>query len=498
MTEETMVEKRVKMTDINDIQQTEAFKYFFEICKIPHGSENTGKISEYIVNFAKEKNLRYVSDEAGNVVIFKPASKGYENASPVILQGHIDMVCVKTPESTKDLEKEAVEPFIADGFVMAKDTSLGGDDGIAVSYMLALLESENLSHPALECVFTVDEEIGLIGANKLDTSILKGKTLINLDSEEEGIFTISCAGGATVTCDFFVSKAITTAYVADIYLSGFTGGHSGSDIIFGRQNGIVAMGRILLMLSKKVKYNLVYLEGGDKDNAIPTWSRAGIAFYDANDEKKIRDIVNKAFADIKNESEKTDKKMSVDVSFMSENNEVSVMTNKDTAAVVTAINAIPNGVIKMSSEVKDFVVTSLNLGVMMCGDGAVSLVYSVRSSVSTEKEYLINRLEAITSCLDGRISVKGEYPGWKYNENSKIKKVFKKCYKNQTGKDALVLGIHAGLECGIFVEKINDLDAISIGPDMLNVHTVNEKLSVESALRTYELIKSVLKELKSE
>lgn len=470
------------------------FQFFEEIASIPHGSGNVEQISNYLVDFAKERNLKYRQDEKMNVVIWKDATAGYENSEAVILQGHMDMVAVKTADCVKDMEKEGLDLQVDGDTLCAKGTSLGGDDGIAVAYALAVLDSDDIAHPPVEAVFTVDEEIGLLGADYLDVSDLNGKRLLNMDSEDEGVFTVSCAGGATVECILPFRTEPINAQIIEIKLDGFAGGHSGVEINKGRANANCVMGRILLNVFQNVGMRIMAVNGGEKDNAIAKISEAAIAVNPETVEK-TKQIIENTFAEIKEEYKSTDPDAKIQMNVMEEGLS-EALSGPATLSVVIALVNMPNGIQRMNPDMPEMVQTSLNLGILRTNENAVSLSFAVRSSKESEKNFLIEKLRSLTEIFGGEVKVSGAYPGWEYKADSKLTDVAVKAYEALYGKEPIVEGIHAGLECGLFADKIAGLDAISFGPSMKNVHTTEETLSISSTERTWELLVKILEMLK--
>ncbi len=452
------------------------FDFFKEFSKIPHGSGNTKQISDYLVNFAKERNLEHYQDELNNVIIIKEAGRGFENAPAVIIQGHMDMVCAKDPDCEKDMSKEGIDIETDGEFLFAKGTTLGGDDGIAVAYALALLDSDE-AYPRIEVVITVDEEIGLIGANHIDLSMLKGKTMLNIDSEAEGIFTAGCAGGLRCDCRFDVKRDDFHKTPYKITLSGLKGGHSGIDINKNRLNANKVMGEIL---SAMENIRLVTVKGGSADNVITSSCVAVVAgdVADINVDK-YKDIE----PDIKIEIENADCHMQpMDV----------VSTKK----VIDILNEMPNGVQAMHTDIEGLVKTSLNMGITDTNEASFNVSFSVRSSSDNEKYSLTDNLKTITEKYNGKTSVQGDYCGWDYKKESPLRDLMCDIYRRQYGKDPVIDIIHAGLECGIISSKIKDLDCISIGPNLFDIHTPKERLNIKSAERVWNFIKAILKEIK--
>lgn len=482
------------MSVLDGKKPEKVFQFFEEIAGIPHGSGNVEQISNYLVNFAKERNLRYRQDEKLNVIIWKDGTEGYETSEPVILQGHMDMVAVKTADCDKDMEKEGLDLQVDGDTLSAKNTSLGGDDGIAVAYALAVLDSDDIAHPPVEAVFTVDEEIGLLGANYLDVSDLKGKKLLNMDSEDEGVFTVSCAGGATVECVLPFKIEPINAQIIEIKIDGFTGGHSGVEINRGRANANCVLGRILLNVFQNVGMRIMAVNGGEKDNAIAKISEAAIAVNPETVEK-TKEIIQNTFAEVKEEYKVTDPEVKIQLNVMEEGLS-EALSGPATLSTVIALVNMPNGIQRMNPDMPEMVQTSLNLGILRTNENAVTLSYAVRSSKESEKNFLIEKLRSLTEIFGGEVKVSGAYPGWEYKADSTLRDVAVKAYESLYNKEPVVEGIHAGLECGLFADKIEGLDAISFGPSMKHVHTTNETLSISSTERTWDLLVKILEMLK--
>lgn len=480
------------MSVLNNVNPVRVFKFFEEICAIPHGSGNIKQISDYLVAFAKKRGLEYRQDESYNVIIRKPAANG-STGSPVILQGHMDMVAVKTKDNPKDMEKEGLDLYIDGDYIKADRTSLGGDDGIAVAYALAILDSDDIKHPEIEAIFTVDEEIGMLGAEAIDCSDIKGRVMLNIDSEEEGIFLSSCAGGARVTAKYRGERTEETGVLLKLVVSGVTSGHSGTDIIYQRANANVIMGRLLFELSLKHNYFLDTINGGEKDNSIPPYCEA-VIMVDENDIEYVKETVDKSISVIKEEYSVTDNNMKIDV-YNQGKSKKEVFGYALTQKLILAFTHIPDGVIKMSNDIDGLVQTSLNLGIVKTENESVVMAYLLRSSVDSEKEYLLNRVTSMINLLGGEYSISGQYPAWEYKKESELRRIMTSSYKKLFGKEAEIQAMHAGVECGLFAKKIKGLDCISFGPDIVDIHTYNERLSISSVLRTWDLIIDILEEL---
>lgn len=460
--------------------------YFSDICSIPHGSGNTLMLLEYLRGFAVAHDLRYITDEAGNIIIFKKGTKGYETSPSVILQGHTDMVCVKEEDCDIDFLKGGLRLKREGDYLYAEGTSLGGDDGIAVAYALAILESEDIPHPPLEVVLTADEETGMFGAELLDMSILKSKMLINMDSEDEGTVLVSCAGG--VRCDgiFRINEEKCNKKGLKITLSGLKGGHSGTEIHKGHLNAIISLCRLL----ENESFCLSDIRGGSADNAIPSYCE--VTLYTENTDEFVKRLSDK-FDTFRKENEKAEPHTELRTE---EAKAEEIISKEATAKIISSVSALPDGVIAYSKNIDGLVETSLNLGVISKKDGAVITGHSLRSSVGAEKERLKEVLSAHYKNSGAEHSFHSDYPAWEYNENSRLQSVFKECYKKQTGNELKISAIHAGLECGLFTKKAPYLDCVSFGPDMHGIHSTAEKLSVSSSERTFSLLLSVLEVLR--
>ena len=474
-----------------NLQPKEVFHFFEEICNIPHGSANLQKISDYLVRFAMERNLEFIQDGELNVIIKAPASAGYEDKEPVILQGHMDMVAVKEDSSDIDMVNEGLRVRTDGEFVWADGTSLGGDDGIAVAYCLALLDSKDIPHPPLEVVITTNEETGMFGATAIDLRSLKGKKLINIDNEEEGAFIVSCAGGARVYSQLSVKREAASGKRLKVDVSGLLGGHSGEMIIKGRGNANIILARTLLEALDCAEFNLETIGGGVADNAIPNVSSA-IVCVDASKVDAFKTSVSKSLEAIKGELEVKDPDVNITVSEL-QNADSLVINKEDTRRALSLICVMPDGVQAMSSSVEGLVETSLNLGILKTTEDMITIEQSVRSSVASSKDFLIRKLKTISGGYGAEVEVFGSYPGWKYRQKSELRDHMVSVYKDMYGVEPRILAIHAGLECGILSEKIEGLDCISIGPDMQDIHSTKEKLSVRSASNVWDYLKAVLK-----
>lgn len=487
---------------LEQLQPSRVFYYFEKMCQIPHGSRNTKQISDFCVDFAKEHNLEYHQDADNNVIIIKEATKGYENADAVIMQGHLDMVCEKTADCKKDMEKEGLDIYVDGDEVRAKDTTLGGDNGIAVAMALAILESDEIEHPRVEAVFTVDEEIGLLGAGSIDVTPLKGKTMLNLDSEDEGIFTVSCAGGNVAECTLPVSRTFYTGTAYEIEITGCKGGHSGVEIDKGRANANVLMGRILQDIASCTKNTLckdiaiASADGGLKDNAIPVQSKAVLACEDTKAAETINAAVTRMQTIFANEYATADPAIKISL-VETQVTDLAVMDKESTEKTICLLTCIPNGIQTMSMDIEGLVQTSLNMGIVKTEDGQIQISCCVRSSVDSEKEMVNRRIHTLIEQLGGTMEIEGDYPGWEYKKDSKLRDLMIKVFKEQYGTEPKVEAIHAGLECGMFAGKIPGLDCVSIGPDLSQIHTVRESMNIPSVQRVYAFVLELLKRMKA-
>ncbi len=472
---------------LSGLRPNKVWKFFEEICGIPHGSYHEKALSDYCVAFAKERGLLVWQDAAFNVVIVKEASAGYETKEPLILQGHLDMVCEKMPDCTIDFEKDGLSLKVDGDFVRAEGTTLGGDDGIAIAYALAILDDDKLMHPRLEVIFTTCEEVGMDGATALDVSMLQGHTMLNLDSEEEGIFLVGCAGGCTADITLPVIREKREGLLARVTVDGLKGGHSGAEIDKGRANANRVLAKVLVNLAKEIEYSLVSIDGGLKDNAIPRECHATVLLS----EKADAGILRKATLGVTDEYEETDPDLRVKLEFDKEQ-EAEVFSKETKEHALTLLTALPNGIICMSEDIEGLVQTSLNLGVVKTQEDVLTLRYSMRSSVSEEKKTLVSQITQAVQQEGAKMAVSGEYPAWEYRKDSPFREDCIRIYREMFGKEPKVQAIHAGLECGLFAEKIPNLDCVSIGPDILNIHTTEEHMSIASVQRMWEFILKVV------
>lgn len=480
-----MCEKKLK-----GLEPAKVFDFFEEICAIPHGSRNTRAISDYLVAFAKARQLRYIQDESNNVILFAPGTCGMEDHAPVILQGHMDMVCEKDADCPLDMAVDGLDVQHDDCFVYARGTTLGGDDGIAVAYALALLDDATIAHPPLEVIITVDEEIGMLGADAIDLSMIRGRTLINLDSEDEGIFTVSCAGGATSVVALEAERKAVYGPCIRLAVDGLQGGHSGAEIHKNRANANKVMGEFLSRIQNLMPLCLTSLSGGSKDNAIPRSCQATVVAMGMHIER-INDIAAALQEEVRQQYDEPEAMIQAfDVDALGGNG----LTTKATADVISFLCAAPNGVQSYSKDMPGLVQTSLNMGIAKLGE-QFSATFSVRSSVNQEKQELIDKLQELTQFYGGSYSQSGTYPAWEFRKESALRDTMVSIYREMFGKEPQVLAIHAGLECGLLGDKLPGLDCVSIGPQMHDIHTSREKLDIASTERTWRFLLEVLKAL---
>ena len=477
------------MNKLKGLKPEKVFYYFEEISAIPRGSGHTEKIRKYCEKFAADRGLSFVSDDSNNIIIFKNGSAGRENEEPVIIQGHTDMVWEKDESCNIDFETDGLELFVDGDLIGAKGTTLGGDDGIAVAMCLALLDSNEYSHPPLEILFTSDEEIGMLGAADLDVSPLKGKRMINADSEAEGTLCVSCAGGARADVVFEPEYSSVKENIFSITVSGLHGGHSGAEIHKGYRNANMVMGKLLKKISDLIDFNIVDIYGGTMDNAI---TRESVCII-STAQSAISYKIDKIISDISDECGNTDPEIRISVSESS--SDMLAMSNESTEKVIGLLNDLPGGVIAMSKEIEGLVETSLNLGILSHNEGKVSFSFSVRSGKDSERAKLLNRLKEISDSYACEFIVESEYPAWEFKENSPLRDTMASVYKETFGKEMTVTAIHAGLECGLFCGKIKDLDCVSFGPDMYDIHTPYERLSISSTERMWNYLLRVLEKI---
>ena len=473
------------------LEPASVFHFFEEICRIPHGSRNTKAISDYLVAFAEERGLACRQDALNNVVIKKPGTPGYENHAPVILQGHMDMVCEKEPDCPINFETDGLDLTHDGTDIFARGTTLGGDDGIAVAYSLALLDAKDIPHPPLEVIVTVDEEIGMLGAADIDLSGLQGRTLVNLDSEDEGVLTVSCAGGATAFIDLPVARRTVYGPCVLLEVDGLQGGHSGVEIHKNRANANKVMGELLCRIQEKMPVCIVSLAGGAKDNAIPRSCRVNLVAMGLE-----LDTISEIAAGLQAEARGryNDPELVISAKAVEALGGMAMSTD-DSKKVAELLRAVPNGVQAMSADMGGLVQTSLNLGIAKVEEDALHLTFSVRSSVNEEKEALLTRLRTIAGDFGGTYGQMGEYPAWEYRKDSPLRETMVEVYREMFGQEPQVVAIHAGLECGLLGDKLPGLDCVSFGPQMQDIHTSREKLNIASTARMWDYLLEILKRL---
>ena len=477
---------------MTNLKPERVFYYFKQISDVPRGSGNCDGIAHFCKNLAANHNLKYVKDEANTVIIFKDGTAGFENSEPVILQGHTDMVCQKTENATTDFINRGIELFVDGDFLKAKETTLGADNGIAVAMILAILESDNIPHPPIEAVFTSDEEIGLIGAGKLDMGILKAKKMINLDSEEDDTVTVSCAGGCHFLAKTSVEYHEKNGTKITVTLKGLKGGHSGVEINNNRVNADTLAGRFLNHIKHAIDFDIININGGDKDNAIPNKCVIELCVCDVDlFIKNAEEYLNVIKAEI------SDRESGFTFTFdMGENASYKVLSDEIKNKLIFALTCVPNGVLEMSADIQGLVQTSLNLGVLKIENDILSLHFGLRSNKKSGLLFLVEKLQSFFDSVNWETETNGHYPPWEYKEDSQLREIYKEVYNNYFGKEPKVEAIHAGLECGVFADAIDGIDCISIGPALFDVHTVNEKLSISSTENVFNILLKILEKLK--
>ena len=479
---------------LKGLHDSKVFEYFEAISEIPRGSGNEKAISDYMVQFAKDLNLEVKQDEAYNIYIKKPATPGYENAPAVILQGHLDMVCEKNKETTHDFEKDGLNLYIDEDWIGAKGTTLGADNGVAIAYQMALLADNSIKHPALECLMTTDEERGMTGVAHLHPEYLSGKVLLNLDTDNEGEFLVSCAGGAKAYFTLPVAREAINASGIRITINGLKGGHSGADIHFERANAHILMGRVLDAIRNKEMIQIAELKGGSKDNVITRECECVIV---AN-EQVLQDLTQLITAQVQIFNAEY-RVQEADIKVVIEQN-VSidkVLTRDASNKVIDFLLCVPNGVLGYDQDMKGLVQTSLNLGILQLEADHLVAASAVRSSVATRKEEVLSKLKALSHQMGITFEVKGDYPAWQYNANSRIREMAGELYSKMYGQEASFTAIHAGLECGFISEKLPGLDMISFGPNVRHIHSPEEVASISSMSRVYEYVVKLLENLVS-
>lgn len=482
------------MTMLKNLQPERVFYFFEEICKIPHASYNTKPMGDYLEGFAKEKGLNYYRDEHDNVVIYKGAAPGYEKASPVIIQGHSDMVAEREADSTHDFDTQPLKLVVDGDMMKALGTTLGGDDGIAVAYALAILEDSGLPHPALEVVITSNEEVGLLGATALDTSVLSGTRMINIDSDEEGILLAGCAGGLSALSDIPMEYVQETGIPCEIVIHGLKGGHSGIEIHKNRGNANMLMGRLLHMLDGQFPLQIAELSGGQKDNVI-TPAATALLVMEEDNIPELKELCAEFESMLTNEYLNIEEQINVSIQ-VKEEASLPVLHPVSREKAVFFLMNLPAGVDKMSGSIVGLVETSYNPGVVRLDAEKLHVTGGLRSSIESAKWAFSEKLCYLTEFLGGEYQVSGVYPAWEYKEESKLREIMTEAYQDLFHKEMKVEVIHAGLECGIFYDKIPDLDCVSFGPEMADIHSTKERMSISSVKRMWDYLLHILALLK--
>lgn len=480
--------------NLDQLSPCEVLRWFFALSEIPHGSGNTRAISDFCVDFAKVRGLEHYRDALNNVIIIAPATPGYENAPPIIIQGHLDMVCVTAPSCDRDLRTEGLILQSDGEWLWAEGTSLGADDGIAVAMALAVLDDPALPRPRLEAVFTVDEEVGMLGASGLDASPLLGRTVLNLDSEVEGIFTVACAGGVRADVRHEFNPVPAEGHLCTLTLSGLLGGHSGGEINSGRANANLETARILRALADTAPLRLISLQGGVADNAIPDQCTAQF-LADAEFLDTLRNGAQALSAQLRTQFP-AESGLTLTLSAEERAQRCKALSCEDTRAFCDAVRAYPNGVQSMSSAIPGLVQTSLNLGMLSLRDGSALLRFLLRSGDAGEKQALADRLSALAAQHGGSIDFSGDYPPWEYREDSPLRERMTALYRAQYGCEPTLEIIHMGVECGILAQKLPGMDCVSFGPDLEKIHTAEERMNLASMQRVWEFLKALLRESK--
>lgn len=480
----------MKAEKLAGLKPERVFAYFEKLCSIPHGSRNTKRISDYLVSFAKDYGLRYIQDEANNVIIFKAASAGYEDHQPVILQGHMDMVCQKNEGVSIDMDCESIDITHDGQYVFAKGTTLGADDGIAVAICLAILEDDTVAHPPLEVIITSDEEIGLIGANAIDLSMLKGRRMLNLDTPYDNVFNVGCGGGARVAMELPVSREPYAGTQVRLTLEGLHGGHSGSQIGKNYANANKAMAALLEALSETVELRLVSLSGGTAGNVIPNACQAVIALEKV-DEDEITKTCNAFIARLKESNEEPN---AVLMPVLLSHGTEDALTAEATVRVIDFLNALPDGVQQWSPDFEKLPLTSLNLGVAELKE-KLSILTAVRSGANRNRQQLQDTLKKLAEEYGCSHCESGIYSAWEYRKESPLRDTLVHLYEQRNGASPIVRVVHAGLECGVLSEKLPGLDCVSMGPNALEIHTTRERLDIASTQRTWGFLLDILRAL---
>ncbi len=475
---------------LDNIEPKEVFKHFEALSMVPRRTYADEKISAFCVDFARDHGLEYVQDAVGNVIIYKPGTPGYEDSEPVILQGHMDMVAAKTDDSDHDFDNDPLDLFIDGDCIGARDTTLGADDGFALAFAMAVLESTDMPHPPIEAVFTVDEEIGMDGANNVDVSLLKGRKFFNLDGEDEGVLTVGCAGACICDAVIPVSREDVNGTAVKIVIRGYKGGHSGFEIDKQRGNAHKDMGRMLYTLGKTFDFSVLHVDGGSGANVIAKSCTAEIVVDGGKAEalavaaRELGEVLIEEYS-----GQEPDASITVQIG---DAGTYKVMDGKSGKNVVSFLYEAPDGLMTMERAVEGAIETSLNTGIVTTSDNDVKVRFQCRSSVASKLEDTKSRLELWCSITGGRLEVFSEYPAWPYNPVSELRPIMTEVYKKMYGEEPVVVVTHAGLEGGIMMGKKPDLDIVSFGPNLRNVHTPDERIEISSTQRTWEYFKAVL------
>lgn len=478
--------------NLNEVLRTNDYKnvlkHFCEISAVPRGSGYNEKISNWLCAFAENHGIAYEQDEALNVILRKPATKGYELAPKVVLQGHMDMVCVKNEGCLHDFYTEGLELLTDGEWIFANGTTLGADDGISIAYMMSLLTDESLEHPELICLITTDEETGMDGAREINPEKIKADYLINIDSEEEGVCWCGCAGGQRLEVRLPIEREIVTGDILTITLGGLSGGHSGADIHKYIPNAIHVMGRFLSELAEICEYRLVDMRGGEKDNSIPVNVTARILVQNLQSEIEKVQAIAESLKRLYGRSQES-MSFSIECGAMEAS---AVLKAESQRKLVFLLNQLPDGVQSMSTQIEGLVETSLNLGIFILEQEQAVYHLSLRSSVAYELQGLSKKIKELAEIVGAEAESGSDYPAWEYRSESKLRELFCDTYSLLYSKTPRTAAIHAGLECGLFSEKLPDTDMISIGPDMHDIHTPKERLEINSTVRVYKVLEKML------
>lgn len=480
---------------LDELKPQNVMRYFELLTRIPRGSGNEQEVSDYLVNFAKNLNLEVIQDAHNNIIIKKPASKGYENSPSVILQGHMDIVCVKEEGLEFDFMKDPIDIYVDGDYIKTRGTTLGGDNGIALAMSMAILEDKSLEHPELTALFTTAEETGMDGVIGLEAGLVKGDILINIDSEEEGTALASCAGGinSMISIKTTLVKPVGHDKVFKVSVDGLHGGHSGMEINKNRANAIKLLGRVLERLNNSIGMSIATIRGGEKMNAIAKLAEA-VVTINCTEEDRFKKIIKSCLEEFKIENQTSDS--GVLVTALEYDMPEKVFDKRTTDSLISSIRLVHFGVNTMSNDIEGLVESSNNLGLIDTIEDEVIITNAIRSSVKSLKEELIARDTLIAKLCGASHSTVADYPEWQFKVESAIREIMKSTYKDLNNKELKIDAIHAGLECGLLIEKVGDIDMISIGPNMHDVHTPMERVSISSTERVYNFLVEVLKRVK--